>query len=118
MKLYAHVTFAKPGDRGGAEQQKMFTEQMREAGIILITDDAIAQYFERDKKCPAGSTMHIVLHSVRETKELHRILEGPEYRFEEVTYRITLTPKNKKFDRWLTEHKRKTALKNSGYNAG
>ena len=41
MKTYAHIVFLTPGDRGGAEQQRTFTNDLISAGIIQMTDEKI-----------------------------------------------------------------------------
>ena len=101
MKTYAHVVFLTPGDRGGAEQQRTFTNDLISAGIIQMTDEKIEEYFQKDKKTPSGGIKHIVLHNRKERKAFINIMKWPEYEYDgRVFYRISLTP-GKQYGDWL-----------------
>ena len=104
MKRYAHVLFLKPGDRGGAEQEKEFTVEMRNRGIIQITDEKIEEYYQKDKKEKIGSITHVVLHNRKEVKEFRKMMEDKKWK-PDIEYSITFTPKEKKFGSWLKEKK-------------
>lgn len=115
MKKYAHLIFMDHGETG-ARLMKEFTEDLRRLGIIEITDERIKEFYDKEKLSPSGSVYHVVLHNLKEIRDFRKLMHNAPYIFENIIWRITWTPAEKEFGKWLNKIKKAKKLQRKSFD--